>query len=347
MYAALMANLPEHLGLDFGNHSVKAVQLRNIVRSPELVAFSSQPTPTGVINSEDEEHQKQLAEVLKVLYGDGGFRTKNVVVALPEFSIFTRFLEFPGVKEDELEDAVHWQAKQVIPVPVAEVQMSWIVLGRDEKKNSYRILLVAAPKKLIDIYIRVIEKAGMDLVAIETESIASGRAIYKSANIKDAVILDFGSQSTDMGIMSNGELVFSQSIAVGSDAFTRAIASAFSFEYNQAEEYKRNYGLEKEQLEGKIFLSLKPIMDSIIAEVRRGIEFYKTRTMLSPPSQYMLIGDGSLLPGLVVYLSLELGVNVQLADPWTGIKVNKKQEAIISRGRPAYAVAVGLALKAE
>lgn len=342
-----MAVLPEHLGLDFGNHSVKAVQLRNVTRSPELVAFSSQPTPVGVINSEDESHQKQLSEALRILRADGGFRTNDVVAALPEFSIFTRFLEFPGVKEGELEDAVHWQAKQVIPVPVSEIQMSWIVLGRDESKNSYRILLVAAPKKLIDIYIRVIEMAGMELVAIETESIASGRAIYKSANIKDAVILDFGSQSTDMGIMSNGELVFSQSISVGSDAFTRAIASEFSFEYNQAEEYKRNYGMDKEQLDGKIFNSLKPIVDSIIAEVRRGVEFYKTRTMMAPPTQYMLIGDGALLPGLVVYLSLELGVNVQMADPWAGIKVNRKQEAILSKGRPAYAVAVGLALKTE
>jgi len=342
-----MATLPEHLGIDFGNHSVKAVQLRNITRSPDLVAFSNQITPVGVINSEDEAHQKQLAEALRILHGDGGFRTKYVVAALPEFSIFTRFLEFPGVKENELEDAVHWQAKQVIPVPVAEVQMSWIVLDRDESKNAYRILLVAAPKKLIDIYMRVIDMAGMELVAIETESIAAGRAIYKSAKIKDAVILDFGSQSTDMGIMSNGELVFSQSIAVGSDALTRAIATAFSFEYNQAEEYKRNYGLEKEQLDGKIFQSLKPIVDSIIAEIRRGVEFYKTRTMLSPPAQYMLIGDGALLPGLVVYLSMELGVNVQLADPWVGIKVNKKQDAIISKGRPAYAVAVGLALKTE
>ena len=342
-----MPNLPDHVGVDFGSHSVKAVQLRNIDSKPALQTFASQPTPIGVINSEDEAHQKQLADALKILFDDGGFKTRYVVVALPEFSIFTRFLEFPNVKENELEGAVHWQAKQVVPIPVKDVQMDWILLGRDESKNAYKVLLVAAPKKIIDLYIRIVEMAKLEAVALETEGIAAGRAIYRSANVKSAVILDFGSQSTDMAIIHNGSLFFSQSISVGSDALTRAIATDFSFEYNQAEEYKRNYGLDESQLDGKIFASLKPVMDSIVAEVRRGIEFYKSRTLVSPPDQYMLIGDGALLPGLVPFLARELNVNVQLADPWMGIRVNKKQEAGLAKGRPAYAVSVGLALKSS
>ncbi|MBN1618694.1 type IV pilus assembly protein PilM [Candidatus Dojkabacteria bacterium] len=342
-----MAILPDHIGLDFGNHSVKGVQLRNIDRSPQLVAFASQPTPLGVINSEEEQHKESLADALKTLMNEGHFRTKNVVAALPESSIFTRFLEFPGVKEDELEDAVHWQAKQVVPIPLEDVKISSIILGRDESKNSYHVLLVAAPNKLIDIYVSVLEKAKLVPVALETEAIATGRALYRSSGTKDAVIMDFGSQSTDMGILVGGNLVFSQSISVGSDALTRAISSEFSFEYSQAEEYKRNYGLDTTQLEGKIFNCLKPVTDSIIAEIRRGVEYYKNRTMLAPPSEYILVGDGALLPGLTDYLAKELSAKVMLGDPWPNILMSKQQESIISRGRAAYTVAVGLALKSE
>ena len=339
------AKLPDHIGIDFGNHSVKAVQLRDIETAPTLVAFASQPTPIGVINSEDEEHQKQLAEALRILFDEGKFKTRNVVVALPEFSIFTRFLEFPGVKEEELEEAVHWQAKQVVPIPIAEVQTSWILLGRDESRNAFRVLLVAAPKKLINMYVSILQMAKLEPLAVETEGVAAGRAVYRSGGVQNAVILDFGSQSTDMGIMANGDLIFSQSISVGADALTRAISSDFSFDYAQAEEYKRNYGLDATQLEGKIFNSLKPVMDSIVSEIRRGVEFYKSRTLLAPPDQYMLIGDGALLPGLVMYLAQEMNATVLLADPWTGIKMSPQQEAVISKGRPAYAVAVGLGLK--
>lgn len=342
-----MAKLPDHVGVDFGNHSVKAVQLRDVDRQPSLVAFASQPTPVGVINSEDDEHQRKLADALRILFDEGRFRTRNVVVALPEFSIFTRFLEFPGIKEEEIEDAVHWQAKQVVPIPIKDVQMSWIMLGKDESKNSYKVLLVAAPRKLIEIYVKVLEKAKLEPIALETEGISAGRAIFRSANVQSAVILDFGSQSTDMAIMSGGDLIFSQSISVGSDALTRALATDFSFEYSQAEEYKRNYGLDQNQLDGKIFTSLKPVMDSIVAEIRRGVEFYKTRTLMAPPEQFMLIGDGALLPGLVQYVAQEMSVNVTLADPWMGIKMSSKHQTILSKAGPAYAVAVGLALKSE
>ncbi len=342
-----MQKLPDHIGIDFGNHTVKAVQLRDLETAPSLFSFASQPTPIGVINSEDEAHQQQLADALKILTDEGRFKTRNVVVALPEVSIFTRFLEFPGVKENELEDAVHWQAKQVVPIPMKDIQMSWILLGRDESKNAFRVLLVAAPKKLIELYIKILELAKLEPVAIETEGIAAGRAIYRSAKVQTAVILDFGSQSTDMAIMNGGDLIFSQSISVGADALTRAIATDFSFEYSQAEEYKRNYGLDQSQLEGKIFTSLQPVMDSIVAEVRRGIEFYKTRTLIAPPDQVLLIGDGALLPGLVPFLAQELNTNVQLADPWNGVKTAPNQDAILSKGKPAYAVAVGLALKSE
>jgi len=100
-----MAKLPDHVGIDFGTHSVKAVELSKIgSNNPVLINLGSQLTPKGVINSEDKGDQKKLAEVLKKLYSSSGIKNKKVVMALPEFSVFTRFLEFPGVKEEELRD---------------------------------------------------------------------------------------------------------------------------------------------------------------------------------------------------------------------------------------------------
>jgi type IV pilus assembly protein PilM len=112
-----MVKLPDHVGIDFGTHSVKAVELKGVASaSPELVNFGAQITPKGVINSEDKADQMKLADVLKKLYDSSRIRNKSVVMALPEFSVFTRFLEFPGVKQEELKDAVYFEAKQYIPM---------------------------------------------------------------------------------------------------------------------------------------------------------------------------------------------------------------------------------------
>jgi Tfp pilus assembly PilM family ATPase len=44
-----MAKLPDHVGVDFGTHTVKAVELKNILSTPELVNLGMQITPKGVI----------------------------------------------------------------------------------------------------------------------------------------------------------------------------------------------------------------------------------------------------------------------------------------------------------
>jgi type IV pilus assembly protein PilM len=342
-----MAKLPDHVGIDFGTHSVKAVELSNITTHPKLVNFGSQTTPQGVINSEDKKDQKKLADVVKKLYSDSKIKNTSIVVALPEFSVFTRFLEFPGVKEEELKDAVFYEAKQYIPVPIEEVRMSYVPIGFNEAKNAPRVLLVAAPLKIIESYIKVTEMAGLEIVAIETESVALGRAMYRATQQKHVVMLDFGANSTDMSIMMEGYLVFSQSISIGSDALTQAIVNKFNFEYSQAEEYKRNYGITPDVLENKIYNVLSPILESIVLEVNRGIEFYKNKTLTNAPTEFFLTGDGALLPGLADYLSKALHVNATIANPWSNIQVDRKFQDIISKSGPSFSVAIGLALKDE
>lgn len=342
-----MAKLPDHVGIDFGTHSVKAVEIKGLGSAPELVNLGSQITPKGVINSEDKQDQRKLADVLKKLYDDSKIKNRNVVMALPEFSVFTRFLEFPGVKKEELRDAVFFEAKQYIPMSINDVHMSFVTIGFNEEKNAPRVLLVAAPKKVVDIYIEISKLADLDLVAIETESVAMGRAMYKSTNMKNLVMLDFGANSTDMSILSGGYLVFSQSIAIGSDSLTQAIINKFNFEYSRAEEFKRNYGLIPTVLEGKIYGALSPIVESILMEVQRGVEFYKNKTASSAPTEYQLNGDGALLPGLSEYVAKYLGVTARIANPWAGIRVDSKFKDIVAKGGPSYSVAIGLALKDE
>lgn len=340
-----MSKLPDHVGIDFGNYSVKAVELQNIRSNPTLVAFGSQPTPSGVLHSDNPMNQQKLADSLKSLYRSAGIRNKKVVLAIPESAVFTRYIDLPGLKENEIETAVYFKAKQYLPIPVEQVQMSYIVLGFDPGKNAYAILLVAAPIKTINVYLEVVAKAGLEAIAIETESIAVGRAMYKATNASHVVILDLGSRTTDMSIMYGGQMIFSQSIAIGSDSMTQAIVNQFGFDYNQAEQYKRNYGVTPNILENKIYNTLKPILDALLVEVQRGVEFYKTTTLRHSPKDYLLNGDGALLPGLAEFIQGSFGVNAYIADPWVNIRVPEKLQNLVQKNKPSYSIAVGLALK--
>lgn len=343
-----MATLPQKFGIDFGNHTIKVVELAgNLTEEASLVSFGSHSTPFGVVTNENSEYIDQLAQALRDAVKDAGIKTKYAVSSIPESAIFTRLIDTPRVPDKELPDVVYWEAKQYLPVPIDEVQLDYLIINEKEESNDLKILVVAAPKNLVNIYVTVIKKAGFEPVALETEAVAVARAVSYKSGLENAFIIDMGAQSTDISIINNSRPAFSQSISTGSDALTKSIAADFGFEYVQAEEYKRNYGLDKTQLEGKIYNSLKPVMDLITSEVQKAAEFYRSKNPVGFPSKVVIIGDGAMLPGLVVYFAENLSMEVLLGNPWENIKMNKTQAQALAKGAPGYSVAVGLALKSE
>lgn len=350
--------LPEFFGLDIGNHTIKVAQIRWKGKTPELVALGSDTTPMGIIGSESEEHQKELAKHIKLAKKDAGIKTDKAVVGLPESSIFTQLITIPKVEEDKVEEMIHWEAKKYIPLPLDEVRVDWIFLGErvvDEKPH-LDVFLIAAPKTLVERYLNILKYAGIEPIGIETEAISTTRSLWWPVQMgynenqqfesQAVMVLDFGARSTDLSVVKMGALLFSQSLATGSDALTEAIASDFGLSMQQAEEYKRSYGLDEEQLEGKIAASLKPIMQVIIGEVTKTMNFFKSRFSKSTPQRLLLVGDGAKLPGLLMYIATQIGIETSVADPFGNIAISKRVKSKVEQiSSVGYSVALGLSLK--
>ena len=345
-------NLPEFFGLDIGAHSIKIAQVKRKSESKaRLVSLGSASTPFGVVGSDNKEHKKQLADDIKKLLDSTGIGTKKTVVALPESTIFTRLMVLPKLDEKELKESIHWEAKQYIPVPLEKVQLEDMVVGerKENGQTKLEIFLVAAPKNVVNRYVEIMEMAGLDLIALETETVATTRTISFPKPLKEmALVLDFGSNSTDMSVIKRDKPIFSQTIKTGSDALTKAISLDFGLDAQQAEQYKRTYGLDNTKAEGKIYKSLEPIMKVIMAEVSKTLNFFKSHFTTSIPKKIYIIGDGALLIGLPEYLSKGLGLPTERFNPFPLLETDKSmKKAITSISGTGYSVAIGLALKAE
>jgi type IV pilus assembly protein PilM len=169
----------------------------------------------------------------------------------------------------------------------------------------------------------------------------------QSGDNTPVMILDLGAKSTDLSVVQNGALLFSQSLVTGSDALTEAIAADFNLELQQAEEYKRSYGLDETQLEGKIANSLKPIMQVIVTEITKTIDFFKSRFEKSTPRRILIVGDGAKLPGIMTYFAAEVGIETAVADPIANVDISRGVKGKIQQSSSVgYTVALGLALKA-
>lgn len=338
------------VGLDLGSSAIKVVKLEQERKDGpiRLISASAIPIPLGGVLSEAQNDRGAIAASLKKLLQDMHVDMREVTVALPETQVFTRVIEVPQLSEKELESALRWQADQYIPLPLSEVTMDFAVLSKPENpKGKMEVLLVAAPLTVIEKTMNMLAQADLTPVAIETEIIACIRPLnQKMAQDSVVMIIDSGATTTGFSILKGGVLLFTHSTSIAGESITRAISTAFNFEHTQAEEYKKVYGLIEQHFQGKVFASIKPIVDSIIEEIRKSILFFQKRNAAAPVKTIILSGGTALLPGLVAYTANALGIEVQIGNPWELITLDERSTIALPKGNdPIFSVATGLALR--
>ncbi|MCL5675804.1 MAG: pilus assembly protein PilM [Patescibacteria group bacterium] len=334
-------------GLDVGKTSIKIVQLIPEGKGKKLFAYGLLPSPLGDLASGSDTDIATYAQVIKKLLKDLKITSNLVNISLPESKIFTRVIEMPVISDEELESALKWEAEQYIPVPLEEVNMDWQVLERPKEQSpdaKMSVLIGAAPKTIIQKYIKLTENSGLTPLSFEPETIALSRSLITGQQkMLTTIILDMGSDETNLIITKNGLLAFTRTISTGGNAITRAIATNFGLEFVQAEEYKKTYGIEKEHFDGKLTEVIKPLLNVLSSEVQRAVAFYQSKHSNDQVHRLILSGSTALLPGIVRFFTQTLGLETQIADPWQDIVKDAKLNT--QEGGSTYAVACGLALK--
>lgn len=353
--------MSDFFSIDIGRKSIKLVQAtRERDGLASLDAIGSIDFPQNLTNLIPEKSDVQkvdlLASVIKNLVETSGVKTKQVVTSLPENIIFSKLITLPLVDPAKFEETVFWEAKQFVPIPLEEAQMDWIEVRRTQpnSKNGQimvDIIIIAAPRKIVEDYLYIFEKAELDLIAVEVESVSTARAIaFNYPDIQGSkIFVDMGYDKTNVGVMYNGKLIYSQSIANGSNALTKIISSDFGLQIGQAEQYKIAYGLLTNGADkGKISNSIRPVMDLISQEIKKIIGFVNTRLNFGSMKEVNLIGGGSSIPGMQEYMQSVVGIPVKIVDPFANFRLrgdfaNIKKEFNTN----SFGLAVGLAIKDE
>lgn len=340
----------DYIGLDIGTSSLKAVELHHEPHlPPKLTLYASAPTPPVSISSESEADLKTMAGAVKEFIAAFPFVSRLVVVALPESQIFTRVITLPKMNEKELKNAMQWETEQYIPVPLSEVTMDWQIIDVEGSvdANQMDVLLIACPKTFINKYLKVMKMAGLETLAIEPETMAITRSLVGTDTATPATMtVNIGAATTDIAVVNRGTIRFTRSISTGGTALARAVSQSLGFDLQQAEEYKKAYGLDETKLEGKVMQAIKPIFDIIVEEIKRSIAFYNTHKKEQKIKRVVLSGGTAALPGIIVYLASTLDVEVQLGNPWRFLDCPPKfPEKELEEIGQSFATAVGLALK--
>ncbi len=336
--------MPAFFGLDIGSSSIKIVELSGKKVKTSMIATN--PTGRAGVDLVPAE-QTALLEAVKKLLTESKIKTKRCVVSIPESLVFTKIMSFPFMSSPELATAIRYEAEQVIPYPIDKLELSWVVLYKPKNALSgekMSVLVVGVPAKVSLAYVNFLDNLGLEVIRVENEIISLVRSLVTSKKLPGvSMIIDIGFSNSKFVVADSSQVYANYVSTLGGMAFTRIIAESFKLPVAQAEEYKRAYGLDKGQFEGKLFASVEPVLSGLVGDIKKVVASYQASYPQRKIDRVLLTGGGAYMKGLVTLVTELVGVEVAIGNSFDGLGVAANMAGL----GPIYSVATGLAIEEE
>jgi len=334
------------IGLDIGSRAIKAV---------ELTREGQGYVMTGYGQTEVQSEEQRPDAILEVLR-DHSFHTKRVVTAVYGKSVIVRYLSMMRMPEEDLRNAIRYEADKYIPFDVEDVVLDCQAFPEDglaeQSENEMRVVLVAVKRALIEDHVSLLNGIGLQPTVIDVDSFAVGNAFelarggsfYEEEADRAIALLDIGANKTNINIFCGGTSYFTREVYLAGDDFTHAIAKRLGLDLEDAEGRKRAPGEHPEEL----LEAVMPSFDDLSNEILLSFDYFENQFDREVEEVY-LSGGGARLAGVQEALERTLNRKARLWDPTEGIEIH---EGAVDVGRvrenaTQLAVAVGLAARVQ
>lgn len=340
----------ETVGLDIGASSVKAVQLNPLRGGHQLVRLGVAPLHPETIVDGVIMDSGTVISAIQQIFTENQIKSKDVVVAVSGHSVIVKKIKVGRMKLEELEEQIPFEAEQYVPYAIEDVNLDFQILeGTSTGANEMDVLLVAVKKDIINDYLSIISTAGLKAVVVDVDAFALQNAFEIASEVeRDQVVglVNLGAAVMNINILQGGLSEFTRDSALGGNRYTESIQKMLGLSYEQAESLKLGG-----EVEGRTYEDARPAIEmvntEVAGEIRRSFDFFRSSSHSDTIHRVVLSGGCARLPNLVEYLSENLEIPCELANPLRNIKADPKtfDPEYLGVIAPQLAVSVGLALR--
>lgn len=342
-----------YLGVDIGTASVKIVEIADTKGKPTIRNYGILETQGHLERLNDviqtsslKISDKETAGLLRALIKEIRPKSNIVAASLPAFTAFTALFEVPAMSEKETAQAMQYQAKTLVPLPLTEVAIDWLPVGEYQEPDGTRkrrIFLVSIPNDQIRKYQEIFKAAGLVLSVLEIETLSLARALT-TGDPTNTLIVDIGARSTALAVASGGLLKHSSQTDFAGGSLTQAVASGLGINARRAEELKKQRGLTGAGGEYEVSTLMLPYLDVIISEARRVKVSYE-KSYGDKVERVIFSGGGSNLSGIEKYAAKQLGLPTVHAAPLIRFVYPPSMAPFATDLGASLAVSLGLGLR--
>jgi type IV pilus assembly protein PilM len=344
------------VGLKIGASQIAAAQVVNN-GAPQLVQVFREPLEPGVVVSGEIRDPDTLGEALKRFFELHKLPKRGIRLGLSNNRIGVRVFELEDVADAQLENAIRFRAEEVLPIPLDQAVLDYVVLGDDVRPDgtsSKRILLVVAYREVVDRYLQACRRAGLQVVGIDLEAFALLRSLEpptdRDASAGALVGVAIGHDRTTIAVSTGHYCEFARVLDWGGWSLNVAIARELDRAPSEVEVIKRQLsfahetavdGLTLDQLQ-KTRNGIQRALSTFAHQLVSSLQFYQAQPGALGIGEIVLTGGTADMDGLTDALGELVGVPIRRGDPFKRLSVGPNVTDDGQHGSLAIAIGLGI-----
>ncbi len=190
--------------------------------------------------------------------------------------------------------------------------------GQYGEKAAVEVLSTFLPRQVVDSLAAALEAAGLEMAGLTLEPIAALEAVVPpTMRHLNLALVDIGAGTSDIALTRDGSVWAYAMVPQAGDEVTEAVSRAFLLDFGAAETAKRRaaegrparvrdiLGVLRTVTAEELHAAVRPV----VAEVAEAIASAIRELNQGPPEAVLLVGGGSLSPGLRAALAEALGLS--------------------------------------
>ncbi|MEM7828537.1 MAG: pilus assembly protein PilM [Candidatus Aenigmatarchaeota archaeon] len=327
--------------LDIGDFSIKAIKA--------FMDENGKVSPVSWWISELKD-EMDVSVILKECMKKIDYRGEALVTAVGGESVMIRSIDLPYMTDEELRDSIRWEARKHIPIDISNIVFDYQLIKRDPATGNLHVILVAVAKDIFDSHLNMILHAGFQPDIVDVEPLALMNSVLLSGNYgetEDIALIDIGRSLSNFSVFSHDQIYLVRPLSItGRKIEQKLLDEEFVNIHNLRRIMRNEYEIE-ESYSRDLRRLLEDEIRVLENEIRQNVIFYESRRA-RVLSKILITGglSGFLeISGIKDSLSKRLDLELEVFDPFKGLRKEGFGVKLTEKEGPLYALAWGLALR--
>ncbi len=337
------------VGLDIGSSSVKAVELKKKGAEFELLNLGLETFDPDTVVDGSIMNAPHASDKLKKIFTDNKIKTKDVATSVSGHSVIVKKITVNAASEEEVANAIEYEAQQHIPFDIADVFKDYQVFGPAPTGGGFDVLLVAVKREKILNHTNVLSMAGNNATIVDIDAFALQNAFevsYEPPPDQMTALLNIGASIMNINIVRGSVPLFTRDVSVGGNQYTDTLQKELDLSFEDAEKLKQGHEVANVAPDAKA-PHIRSVSEILLLEIQKTFDFFKQTASTENIQRIYVAGGTAKIEGLVDLLKEEFSIPVEVLNPFQKVTVNPSRfdKTYVDEIAPRMTVAVGLALR--